>query len=172
MAGGAAGGTRARTTSAGLAAGERAGRRNKAPNAPHGGAGGYFFNPKGHWVVNTQSTHYRNLDGGGDAPAPTHKGPRSVSFQLPCKKNVLPSAFKDKPLCVPAAGRAQRGGGVRNFNAAAPQLNWRRLGISAKKVQEFCVWRNAPMCVLSSQATLWTATTGAEGAPHRVLLGL
>ena len=32
--------------------------------------------------------------------------------------------------------------------------DWRRLGISAKKVQEFCVWRNAPMRVLSLQGDL------------------
>ena len=31
--------------------------------------------------------------------------------------------------------------------------DWRRLGISAK-VREFCVWRNAPMRVLSSQGNL------------------
>ena len=29
------------------------------------------------------------------------RGLRSVSFQLPCEEDVLPSAFKDKPLCVP-----------------------------------------------------------------------
>ena len=64
----------------GLAAGERAGRGNEAPGAPHGGAGGaagqaeveasledpggpilqlsdetYFLDPEGHWVVSTQS---------------------------------------------------------------------------------------------------------------------
>ena len=32
------------------------------------------------------------------------RGLRSVSFQLPCEEDVLPSAFKDKPLR--AAGRA------------------------------------------------------------------
>ena len=32
--------------------------------------------------------------------------------------------------------------------------DWRRLGISAKEVREFCVWRNAPMRVLSSQGDL------------------
>ena len=32
--------------------------------------------------------------------------------------------------------------------------DWRRLGISAEKVREFCVWRNAPMRVLSSQGDL------------------
>ena len=32
--------------------------------------------------------------------------------------------------------------------------DWRRLGLSAEEVQEFCVWRNAPMRVLSSQGDL------------------
>ena len=32
--------------------------------------------------------------------------------------------------------------------------DWRRLGISAEEVQEFCVWRNAPMRVLSLQGDL------------------
>ena len=31
--------------------------------------------------------------------------------------------------------------------------DWRRLGISAEEVREFCVWRNAPMRVLSSAGT-------------------
>ena len=32
--------------------------------------------------------------------------------------------------------------------------DWRRRGISAEEVREFCVWRNAPMRVLSSQGDL------------------
>ena len=32
--------------------------------------------------------------------------------------------------------------------------DWRRLSISAEEVREFCVWRNAPMRVLSSQGDL------------------
>ena len=32
--------------------------------------------------------------------------------------------------------------------------DWRRLGIFAEEVREFCVWRNAPMRVLSSQGDL------------------
>ena len=32
--------------------------------------------------------------------------------------------------------------------------DWRRLGISAEEVREFCVWRNAPMRALSSQGDL------------------
>ena len=32
--------------------------------------------------------------------------------------------------------------------------DWRRLGISAEEVREFCVWRNVPMRVLSSQGDL------------------
>ena len=36
--------------------------------------------------------------------------------------------------------------------------DWRRLGISAEEVREFCVWRNAPMRVLSSQGDLVAAS--------------
>ena len=39
----------------------------------------YFLDPEGHWVVSTQSTRYRNSR----------------------TEDVLPSAFEDKPLCVP-----------------------------------------------------------------------
>ena len=72
------------------------------------------------------------------------RGLRSVGFQLPCEEDVLPSAFEDKPLYVP---------GVRGLRRHV-RHDWRRLGISAEKVQEFCVWRNAPMRVLSSQGDL------------------
>ena len=54
-------------------------------------------------------------------------------------------------LRAPAAGRAAAaGGGVRRLW----RHDWRRLGISAEEVREFCVWRNAPMRVLSSQGDL------------------
>ena len=43
------------------------------------------------------------------------RGLRSVSFQLPCEEDVLQSAFEDKPLCVPRAAAAERGGGVRRL---------------------------------------------------------
>ena len=49
-----------------------------------------------------------------------------MSFQLPCEEDVLPSAFKDKPLCVP-----------------------RQLA-ELLSVEEVC----APMRVLSSQGDL------------------
>ena len=48
---------------------------------------------------------------------------RSVSFQLPCEEDVLPSAFENKPLCVPrqlAAAAAERGGGVQAWLLEKP----------------------------------------------------
>ena len=71
------------------------------PGRPHPAAlGRDFFDSEGHWVVSTQYA-LQELQDGGDASAPAHEGLRSVSFQLPCKEDVLPSVFKDKPLCVP-----------------------------------------------------------------------
>ena len=65
------------------------------------------------------------------------------------------------------AAAAERGGGART-RRHAPRL--RRLGISAKKVQEFCVWRNAPMRVLSSQGDLVNSYDPAQRLKeHRVL---
>ena len=85
------------------------------------------------------------------------RGLRSVSFQLPCKEDVLQSAFEDKPLCVPQQLAELLQLSVEEVCAdfdAMLRHDWRRLGISAKKVREFCVWRNAPMRVLSSQGDL------------------
>ena len=89
------------------------------------------LDPVGRWVVSTQSTQYRNSR--VETPAPAHDGPEERDA---CLRSVMRA---------PAAGRAaaaERGGGVR------------RLGISAEEVREFCVWRNAPMRVLSSQSDL------------------
>ena len=62
----------------------------------------YFLDPEGHWVVSTQSTHYRNSGTEVETLLRQRmRGLRSVSFQLPCEEDVLPSAFEDKPLCVP-----------------------------------------------------------------------
>ena len=62
----------------------------------------YFLDPEGHWVVSTQSTRYRNSrNGGGDAPAPAHEGPEKRELPAGLQGGVLPSAFEDKPLCVP-----------------------------------------------------------------------
>ena len=108
----------------------------------------YFLD---HWVVSTQSTHYRNSRTEVETLLRQRmRGLRSVSFQLPCEKDVLQSAFEDKPLCVPRQlaellqlsveeGRA-------DFDAML-RHDWRQ-------VREFCVWRNAPMRVLSSQGDL------------------
>ena len=59
-----------------------------------------LLHPKDPWVVSTQSTHYRNFRTEVETLLRQRmRGLRSVSFQLPCKENVLPSAFKDKPSC-------------------------------------------------------------------------
>ena len=50
----------------------------------------------------TQSTRYRNSRTEVETLLRQRmRGLRNVSFQLPCKEDVLPSAFEDKPLCVP-----------------------------------------------------------------------
>ena len=51
-------------------------------------------------------------------------------------------------LRAPAAGQAAERGGA-DVDATL-RHDWRRLGISAEEVREFCVWRNGPMRVLSS----------------------
>ena len=71
-----------------------------------------------------------------------------MSFQLLCEEDVLPSAFEDRPPRGQAAA-AKRRGGVHRL-----RHDWRRLGISAEEVREFCVRRNAPMRALSSQGDL------------------
>ena len=81
----------------------------------------HFFESKGHWVVNTHAVSELQDQG----------------------EHVLPSTFKNKPLC-PAAGRAA-GGGVRRLRGALASPSRRR-----------CVWRNAPM-----QGDLVDSTTGA-----------
>ena len=98
----------------------------------------YFLDPEGHWVVSM-------------------RGLRSVSFQLPCEEDVLQSAFEDKPLCVPRQLAELLQLSVEEVCAdfdATLRHDWRRLGISAEEVREFCAWRNAPMRVLSSQGDL------------------
>ena len=74
---------------------------------------------------------------------------------------MLQSAFEDKPLCVPRQLAELLQLSVEEVCAdfdAMLRHDWRRLGISAKEGREFCVWRNAPMRVLSRRATWWTAT--------------
>ena len=73
-----------------------------------------------------------------------------MSFQLPCEEDVLQSAFEDKPLCVPRQLAELLQLSVEEVCAdfdAVLRHDWRRLGISAEEVREFCVWRNAPMRV-------------------------
>ena len=113
----------------------------------------YFLDSEGHWVVSTQSTRCRN----SRTEVETLLRQRSVSWKLPCEEDVLPSAFEDKPLCVPQQLAELLQLSVEEVCAdfdAMLRHDWKRLGISAKKVREFCVWRNAPMRVLSSQGDL------------------
>ena len=112
----------------------------------------------GHWLVSTQSTQYRNSRTAVETLLRQRmRGLRSVSFQLPCEEDVLQSAFEDKPLCVPRQLAELLQLSVEEVCAdfdAMLRHDWRRLGISAEEVREFCVWRNAPMRVLSSQGDL------------------
>ena len=75
-------------------------------------------------------------------------------WKPPLKREVLPSAFEDKPLCVPQLTELLSVEEVCADFDAMLRHDWRRLGISAKEVREFCVWRNAPMRVLSLQGDL------------------
>ena len=64
------------------------------------------------------------------------RGLRSVSFQLPCEEDVLPSAFEDKPLCVPRQLAELLQLSVEEVCAdfdAVLRHDWRRLGISAER---------------------------------------
>ena len=109
-------------------------------------------------MVSTQSTRYRNSRTEVETLlCQRMRGLRSVSFQLPCEKDVLLSAFEDKPLCVPRQLAELLQLSVEEVCAdfdAMLRHDWRRLGISVEEVREFCVWRNAPMRVLSSQGDL------------------
>ena len=122
-----------------------------------------FLDLEGHWAVSTQSTQYRNSRTEVETLLRQRmRGLRSVSFQLPCEEDVLQSAFEDKPLCVPRQLAKLLQLSVEEVRAdfdATLRHDWRRLGISAEKLREFCVWRNVD-------------SYDAEGAPHRVLLGL
>ena len=109
-------------------------------------------------MVSTQSTRYRNSRTEVETLLRQRmRGLRSVSFQLPCEEDVLQSAFEDKPLCVPRQLAELLQLSVEEVCAdfdAMLRHDWRRLGLSAEEVREFCVWRNAPMRVLSSQGDL------------------
>ena len=100
------------------------------------------------------------------APAPAHEGPEERSFQLCCQ---APSRTSRRARQLAELLQLSVEEVCADFDAMLSH-DWRRLGISAEEVREFCVWRNAPMRVLSSQGDL--VDSYAEGAPHRVLLGL
>ena len=63
---------------------------------------------------------------------------RSVSFQLPCEEDVLPSAFEDKPLCVPRQLAELLQLNVEKVCADFDTMlrhDWRRLGIFARRCE-------------------------------------
>ena len=118
----------------------------------------YFLDPEGHWVVSTQSTRYRNS---------------RTEVETLLRQSVsedVPSAFEDKPLCVPRQLAELLQLSVEEVCAdfdAMLRHDWRRLGISAEEVREFCVWRNAPMRVLSSQGRTRQHNSKADWPPAR-----
>ena len=155
-----------RADQAGQAPGPRAGDHpGQAAQHPasYGGAGAAFFHfvpaksseakpslrqqvesldPGGPILQLSDKTHF--LDPRARAtrtsePAPAHKGP---------KERELPAALQEGRLQGQAALRAPAAELLQlsveevfaDFDAML-RHNWRRLGISAKKVQEFCVWR-------------------------------
>ena len=93
------------------------------------------------------------------------RGLRSVSFQPPCEEDVLQSAFEDKPLCVPRQLAELLQLSVEEVCAdfdAMLRHDWRRLlRVAQRDARAELAGR--PGGQLRS---------GAEGAPHRVLLGL
>ena len=110
-----------------------------------------------------------SADGGGDAPAPAHEGPEER--ELPAVERLRGQAA----LRAPAAGRAaaaERGGGVRRLRRhAAPRLeaprHLRRGGARVLRVAQ----RPHARAELAGRPG-GQLRPGAEGAPHRVLLGL
>ena len=132
----------------------------------------YFLDPEGHSVVSTQSTHYRNSRTEVETLLRQRvRGLRSVNFQLPCEEDVLPSAFEDKPLCVPRQLAELLQLSVRGLRRhAAPRLeaprHLRRGGARVLRVAQRADAR-AELAGPGGQLR-----SGAEGAPHRVLPGL
>ena len=112
----------------------------------------YFLDPEGHWVQHPEHALQELQDGGGDAPAPAHEGPEERELSATLRGGRAAERLRGQAaLRAPAAGRAAAAEcGVD----AMLRHDWRRLGISAEEVREFCVWRNAPMRVLSSQGDL------------------
>ena len=91
-------------------------------------------------MVSTQSTQYRNS---------------RTKVETLLRQRVR--GLRSKPLCVPRQLAELLQLSVEEVCAdfdAMLRHDWRRLGISAEEVREFCVWRNAPMRVLSSQGDL------------------
>ena len=83
--------------------------------------------------------------------SPRIRGLRSVSFQLPCEEDVLPSAFEDKPLCVPRQLAELLQLSVEEVCAdfdAMLRHDWRRLGISAERCESSTCGATPPCACL------------------------
>ena len=83
-----------------------------------------------------QGTSGRAAGTAADEGQYKHKGPEER--ELECEEDVLPSAFEDKPLCVPrqlAELQLSVEEVCADFDAMLPRL---------EAPGEFCVWRNAP----------------------------
>ena len=141
--------------------GERAGRGHEAPGAPHGGAGAqrvrqqaeasldpggpilqlldetHFLDPEGHW--RNFRTEVETL------LRQRMRGLRSVSC---LRGGVLPSAFEDKPLCVPSCGG-------HSMTPEATRLSKPRL----------------PCCGSRRAAPAKSARCGRDAGPGRLPLG-
>ena len=124
----------------------------------------------------TQSTRYRNSRTEVETLLRQRmRGLRSVSFQLPCEEDVLPSAFEDKPLCVPRQLAELLQLSVEEVCAdfdAMLRHDWRRLGISAEEARVLRVAQRADARAELAGRPGGQLRPGAEGAPRRVLLGL
>ena len=161
----------------GLAAGEQAGRRNKAPGAPHGGAGGAAGQATSGGLARPGRPHpaalgqdLRALGGRTRTKVETLlQGPEERELPAALREDVLQSAFEDKPLCVPRQLAELLQLSVEEVCAdfdAMLRHDWRRPASPQRRCESSACGATRPC------ATLWTATTRREGAPHRVLLGL
>ena len=185
----------------GLAAGERAGRRHEAPGAPHGGAGGAAGQAAGGGLAGPGRPHPAALgrdllprprgalggqhpehalqelqDRGGDAPAPAREGPEERELPAALRGGRAAERLRGQAAVrAPAAGRAaaaERGGGVRGLRRhAAPRLeaprHLRRGGARVLRVAQ----RPDARAELAGRPG-GQLRPGAEGAPHRLFLGL
>ena len=128
------------------------------------------------WVVSTQSTHYRNSRTEVETLLRQRMRPEERELPAALRKGRAAERLRGQAaLRAPAAGRAaaaERGGGVRGLRRhAAPRLeaprHLRRGGARVLRVAQ----RADARAELAGRPG-GQLRPGAEGAPHRVLLGL